>query len=565
MKKEKLWNEEALFYDGAAELTCSPTEEGKKAARKRFWTVFGISLALAFVCITIVSKCSFLYRFNDGGDANWFMTVGHGIVDGKVPYKDMFEQKGVYIYFLFALGYLISGNSFTGIYLFELIFATAYLFAAYNIFRLWFNHIKSLFALVPVALFTYCSSGFSMGGGAIEEYCLPLLVFFLYVFLKYSFGTERRVPVIYAVLCGLFIGVIFWLKYTMLVFCVATVACIFIDMCIRRGAKEAALYVAALIVGFILSFMPALFYLGVNNAIGDMWQVYIINNIFDYSEGTVAEIANNIGNTVANIGKNFFLYLFAVFAFVFFIKNKKPERRLKVYYIVTAALFFIAQGLLQGAHLYYHLAFAVYLPLGIVGTRYCVQGICDFISGMVKRRRKICEDVVSTFDVGEKTKLVALKFGLGKNTRTAVLFLAVAVVSCLIFGNCTIEIFFSKSYYPQLAVAECIEEDGGEDGTLLTYKMVDEGFYTACDRSPYFYYFALNNFSRAGYPEIYDMQESYVAEGLADYVITTVEVWESEEDTLLSRYELLEEYSYRHYESHLWNEKKSYALLKLKA
>lgn len=558
---------ENIFVNPNDGADCADGIAGKSNGRaRRLWAALGVSFALAFVCITIVSKCSFLYRFNDWADANWFMTVGHGIADGLVPYRDMFEQKGVYIYFLFALGYLISSNSFTGIYLFELIFATAYLFAAYNILRLWLTHAKSLLALVPVAVFTYCSEGFAMGGGAVEEYCLPMLTFFLYVFLRYSLGADGRVPLWHAVLCGFFAGAIFWMKYTMLVFCAATAACIFIDMCIRRNAKAAALYVLALIAGCVVSFLPALVYLGVNGAIGDMWQVYIINNIFDYGEGTTAEIVGKIGNTVANIGRNFFLYLFAVFALVFFIKNGHIPRRFKVFYIVSTALFFVAQGLLQGAHLYYHLAFAVYLPLGIVGARYCIQGVCNFIGGIVKRCKKGGQDgAVGTFDVGAKAARAALKLKLGVNARTVGLCLAATVVACLIFGNCTIEIFFSKSYYPQFAVAERIEEDGGEDATFLTYKMVDQGFYTACDRSPDFYYFALNNFSREGYPEIYDEQESYVACGLAVYVITTVEVWESEKGTLLSRYELLEEYSYRHFESHFWNGIEEYALLKLKA
>lgn len=550
--------------DSAAEAERECVTGRPSRGAKRRWAALGVSLALAFVCITIVSKCSFLYRFNDWADSNWFMTVGHGIVDGKVPYRDMFEQKGVYIYFLFALDYLVFGNSFTGIYLFELIFATAYLFAAYSILRLWFSHAKSLLALVPVALFTYCSAGFAMGGGAVEEYCLPMLAFFLYVFLRYSRGNEGRMPVWHALLCGLFAGAIFWMKYTMLVFCVATAACIFVDMCIRRNAKGAVPYALALAAGCAASFLPALVYLGVNGAIGDMWQVYVINNIFDYGDGTAAEIANKIGNTAANIGRNFFLYMFAVFALVFIIRSGHIARRLKACYIVSAALFFIAQGLMQGAHLYYHLAIAVYMPLGIVGARCCIQGLCNFIGGIFNRRKRSGEDgAVAAVDVGAKAEQVARKLKIGVNARTAGLCLAAAVIACLIFGNCTIEIFFSKSYYPQFAVAEYIEEDGGGDATFLTYKMVDEGFYTACDRSPDFYYFAFNNFTREGYPEIYDEQESYVTGGLADYVITTEEVWESEEDSLLSRYTPVEEYSYRHFESHLWNSVKEYVLLKL--
>ena len=52
-----------------------------------------VCLVAALICITIVSKCSPLYAFHDGNDVNWFLTMGRGMAQGKVPYKDLFEQK----------------------------------------------------------------------------------------------------------------------------------------------------------------------------------------------------------------------------------------------------------------------------------------------------------------------------------------------------------------------------------------------------------------------------------------------------------------------------------------
>ena len=128
-----------------------------------------------------------------------------------------------------------------------------------------------------------------------------------------------------------------------------------------------------------------------------------------------------------------------------------------------------------------------------------------------------------------------------------VLALVLAVGGSLLFGNCTSELFLPPQTYPQTAVAERIEQEGG--GVLLSYKMYDYGFYSACDQSPEFYYFAQNNFNRKDFPQLFEGQESYVTEARPDFVVTERSVYEEEKDTLLSRYEAIGEYSYRHVEN----------------
>ena len=62
---------------------------------------------LSFVILSLTSKCSFLYPFNDWVDANAFFTVGKSMMRGIVPYKDLFEQKGIFNiwYWLFDFQY----------------------------------------------------------------------------------------------------------------------------------------------------------------------------------------------------------------------------------------------------------------------------------------------------------------------------------------------------------------------------------------------------------------------------------------------------------------------------
>ena len=84
----------------------------------------GFALLVSFAVLTVCSKNSFLYPMNDWVDVNCFFTVGRGITHGLVPYRDLYDQKGPLLYFVYALAALISEHSFLGVFVIEtLLFA----------------------------------------------------------------------------------------------------------------------------------------------------------------------------------------------------------------------------------------------------------------------------------------------------------------------------------------------------------------------------------------------------------------------------------------------------------
>mgnify|MGYP000054928960 FL=1 len=70
------------------------------------------AMCISFLFMLICSKSSFLYPMNDWQDANCFFTVGKAMMNGKVLYKDIYEQKGPVLYFIHGIAYLISKTSF---------------------------------------------------------------------------------------------------------------------------------------------------------------------------------------------------------------------------------------------------------------------------------------------------------------------------------------------------------------------------------------------------------------------------------------------------------------------
>lgn len=59
--------------------------------------------AWSTITMMVTSKNSPLFIQNDWVDLNAFLTMGKGWAHGLVPYKDLFEQKGPALYFIFNL------------------------------------------------------------------------------------------------------------------------------------------------------------------------------------------------------------------------------------------------------------------------------------------------------------------------------------------------------------------------------------------------------------------------------------------------------------------------------
>ena len=168
---------------------------GKKDTRKEL----AFLIISAVVTITIVSTCSPLYPFNPWDDANCFFTLGRGIIHGMVPYRDLYEQKGPLLYFLYAAAALISEKAFTGAWVLECIAASVYAVFSWKIVKLITDPPKYLVAVMPLFLcIVYTSKLFNFGGNA-EELFFPLITILLYVGLKAAMRRssfeQRSIPV----------------------------------------------------------------------------------------------------------------------------------------------------------------------------------------------------------------------------------------------------------------------------------------------------------------------------------------------------------------------------------
>ena len=89
----------------------------------RFWAwCMLIAAAVLFFC----SKSSPGYPVNDWSDANIYFSIGKGMTEGKVVYRDLYDHKGPLLYALHAVCAWISFSDFTGVFVMEVLLASAF-------------------------------------------------------------------------------------------------------------------------------------------------------------------------------------------------------------------------------------------------------------------------------------------------------------------------------------------------------------------------------------------------------------------------------------------------------
>ena len=146
----------------------------------RFLTYISLAVGAAAFMLAFSLWTSPINKNWYGCDASFFTLVGRGMLAGKVPYRDFYDLKGPYFFFIEALGQLIS-RGHVGIYALQTVALFSSLVLIYKFARLYIPHKKAL-GVIVFFLLAYIS--LLWGGNCLEEFPLPLNL--LAVYLNFS-------------------------------------------------------------------------------------------------------------------------------------------------------------------------------------------------------------------------------------------------------------------------------------------------------------------------------------------------------------------------------------------
>lgn len=478
--------------------------------KKQNWVVIFSIIISAFVLITICSQNSFLYSFNDWVNTNWYITVGEGMLNGKIMYKDLYEQKGPILFFLFAGICFLFRNPFIGTYIVEIICLVIFMYFIYKILAKHTNFTWSIIGVIAFAVIFVTSQSFRKGGGASEEFCMPMIAYMVLCFVEYVF-ENKPFDIKRSIAIGVCVSLVFWVKFTLIfTFAIAMIIWLILNLK-NKKFKNTFISIAFIVVGFVLVSLPVFIYFIANNSMTYLWQTYFYDNLFRYR--TSVDIFKVISGF---FGLCFVIIIFIILGMIYLIKKYKKQA---IPYICLVGINIILILITNPISAYY------FIPIFVFG----IYGIIFFI------------------ELINKIKCISTT----KNNILILINCIILLIYTVAFNNNTKDMLRDKNEYPQYQVAEYVKSSGIENPTLLQYKMTDRGFFNILGISPTNRYFALNNFTKEELPEMYEDFENALINAIADFVVVTEETYNEADDyaLLIMNYDLVGRYEYKYHES----------------
>lgn len=459
------------------ELAC----DGKLSRGQKLWLlVFTVCL------VTLCSKCSPIYPFNDWVDANCFFTVGKSMLSGLVPYRDLMEQKGPMVYFLHAFAALISYRTFFAIWLVELVVCFAFACYAAKTIALFTRLDKvSLGCLSLMMTIAYASYSFAHGDST-EELCLAFLAYANFVGLRAM--KQGKLPELREFfIIGITSGCVLWTKYSLLGFYIGWIIVPFVLSLRNREIVRFAKSIGAVVLGVALISVPVVVYFAWQGALGELFNVYFINNITGYSHsetsGTLIENVIHGGVSMSSP----FLYVLLM-AGALWAWAKKQSIVLWNQLLCYLVLFVMIYG---GGRDYNYYAFILWfiIPFGTIAMA----------------------DAARSF-AGSWAQTSLLK------KLSPALCLLICLTLAYFYSSNTYLLKHSQEELPQYRAKQIIEQyDLDHEPTLLNYGFLDGGFYTTLGIVPTCRCFCWLNIDLQ---EIWDVQNECVMEQQVDFVVT---------------------------------------------
>ncbi|MBR1383406.1 MAG: hypothetical protein IJ555_06295 [Ruminococcus sp.] len=307
--------------------------------KKRLLILFSVFIVLFLFC----TDSSPLIRYR-GVDSSVYFTVGRGIIGGKTAYTDLFDNKGLYLYFFNAAAALISGSTTIGIFIVEWIFHfTSFIFLFLIGMTVLDSSRKSLLFSLAVMVF-YFFGGTYEGGNLTETYCLTFQIISFYLLVRFFSSNESQHSPSFMFVHGICASAAFFLRPNLVLMWVPLAAGIFILMLTRKEYAAAVKNLLFGILGLAAAALPVLIYSLITGCFSEMIDQTILFS-FRYIE--------NDGGLISNILTDMFrlstigIYILVIASLIIICAVKKAVVSAKLIY-AAMTLFSLAAVSLSG-------------------------------------------------------------------------------------------------------------------------------------------------------------------------------------------------------------------------
>lgn len=272
-----------------------------------------------------------------GTDSSVFRTVAFYMSKGYMPYRDIFDHKGPFLYLLNYLGLQISYGH--GIWVVELISLFITLILFYKISRLVCGELFSCINIFVAATPLYI---YFEGGNLTEEYAMPFISGALYIFCDYF--INNKVSRIRLLLCGVSLGAVLLLRPNMIsVWCVFCIA-VMVNSIKNNNIKELSYFIFWFILGCLAFAAPILIWLIMNEAFHEFVYDYFIFNIMYVQHEAMGTLSNQV-NSFVNFINNAAVFIPVIIIFYMAYRKRNLFRISYCIYVAVTFLFISMSGM----------------------------------------------------------------------------------------------------------------------------------------------------------------------------------------------------------------------------
>lgn len=233
---------------------------------------------LSFFCF----GSNFVAQARRDNDSSVFMYIGESMRNGLLPYRDVFDHKGPFLYFWNVLGLSLSDGETWGVWIFECLLFAVGMYLLMSFVRKFTGRMSAVLAIIPWSLVFFACLG---GGNMPEAYAL--LPYVTILLCCCEFIRSHRLSILQSFLIGLSIGIVLMMKFTLAVvgFPVAILYLTF--LCKKKiSFSEFFANVLSATVGLFLVVGGCVAYLALNGLVEDFVECYLKFNLEYASSST---------------------------------------------------------------------------------------------------------------------------------------------------------------------------------------------------------------------------------------------------------------------------------------
>lgn len=288
-------------------------------------------------------------------DISIFTCIGKSLLQGKILYKDVFDHKTPYIYFINAF-FNIFDYRHIGLYILEVILLYIILLFSYKICKLFITNEYKVIVIVGILSLLLNNHNITFLYSRTEMYAIAFLLPCIYQYLKLYIADKNVNYIIIGLLCG----ITFMTNIKAIILIIPFILCDFINH------NDVLTKIYKLIFGFIISVVPYIIYMIVTDSFKDFYEA-VVNTNFIYATKTFnTQNLNSSFISIFNYDIKTYLpiliFMIFILASIILLVYCKVNKFVKISVISSFALACMYTFIIGRLHIYY---LVIFIPFSL--------------------------------------------------------------------------------------------------------------------------------------------------------------------------------------------------------